>query len=320
MGLWDRFARRRGPRADGPRDDVLPALSTEQARELVRLARQVLAELGAEAVHLDGGGLRLADGQVYGLHNVSVQAAGAPFTQWPELLREHFSRMLAVSQQDEQAVVAPEQVFLRLRNADDLRGLQPPLGYPAQEVLPGILALVSIDHPTHVTELTQDLGPTGLDLAGAAELGLRNLRGLPEPAATTVLAQEDDPTSAVHLLVSEDLFGASRLLVLDEVLQAALAHQLGELGAFVVVPHRHLLGVHLPMTAAGTLAALSLLTQVGMGEHADAPGPVSPFVFHVDRSGEGRQVVFAGEDGTPQLRPDGRVVEVLEALGLFGQG
>lgn len=316
MGFMDRFRRDSGPSAEGPRDEELRALSVEQARHFSALARQVLAELGSEATISDGA-LWLAGGQTYGLHNLSVQAAATPFRDWDALVRDHLSTMLAIDESPPSGPPLPEQVFLKLRNRFDLDLTENPLGYPAREVFPDILALVAVDHPTHVAEVLGELDQVGGDLARASELGLRNLGALPPPDMHEMVGDETEPGSAVHLFVSDDFFGASRVLVLDQLLRDALGRAVGEHGVFVIVPNRHILGVHLPTTATGTLTALSMLVGIAREQSSAEAGPISPHVYHLDRAGHGAQVSFTEPDGSPAIRATGQVEDAFRSLGII---
>lgn len=68
------------------------------------------------------------------------------------------------------------------------------------EPLPGLMAVLAIDTPTHVAEPMHL--PEGLpDVGTAMELALRNLRELPDPDHDSLLLDDDGPTSRVHVLV-----------------------------------------------------------------------------------------------------------------------
>lgn len=114
------------------------------------------------------------------------------------------------------------------------------------EPLPGLMAVLAIDTPTHVGEPMHL--PEGLpDVGTAMELALREL---PDPDHDSLLLDDDEPTSRVHVLVADDYFGASRVLVL----------------------------VVLPAAGPGVLPGLEWLAQFAAGEFETQPGPVTPHV------------------------------------------
>lgn len=315
---WNIFNRKRKePEAaqpdaaeQGP-DALLPALSEGQAREFTRLVYQTLAERGREGVVSDGA-LHFNDGSSHGLHNLSIAAAEADPRIWPTLVREHVQAMEQIDAETDD-IPADDTVFLRLRMREDLGDEEP--AYQALEPFPGVLALVAVDRPTHVKELSGDLSQVG-SYERAVELGRRNLAALPLPAVERLLADDEDEGSAVHLLMSDDFFGASRAIILEDILDRALGTSIPEAGVFLVVPNRHLLAVHIPTGSPSTVGALSLLSNIGFGECKSAPGPISPFVYHVSRDGSGAQVSSI-QDGKVVFSVIGQVEDAFRTLGLL---
>lgn len=314
MGLFERFRRQQ---SDEWRSSILPALTDEQSGALHRLSGAVLADLGQQAVPSGDGGMRLPDGEVLGLHNLSLQVAELPPEQWDAVVRDHFTRLMALDRGSPTTLAEPSQIYLKLRHRDDL--VDTPVAYPAREVLPDVLALVTVDYPTHTFELTESLDAVGGDLEAASQHAMRNLAALPEPGVNLVLPIDQDATSLVTMLSSDDFFAASRLLVLDDLLARLPLPgpgQVGEHGALVIVPSRHLMGVHL-ITGRGTMAAVDVLISTATTAYGELPGPISPHVFHLSQDGQATQASFTGADGTPEFYVKGPVEQAFRAWGLL---
>lgn len=107
-------------------------------------------------------------------------------------------------------------------------------------------------------------GPTAVDA----------LRRLPLP-------RHRELTSEVHTFVADDVLGASRLLILDELLAALLHVERPSHGVLVIAPNRHLLAVHVLTRLDAVAPALQLMSELALVEHRLA-GPVSPWVYYRD--------------------------------------
>lgn len=296
-------------------DPALPALSREDALTIDRLAREAVAQRGVE-VTSDGAGLLTAmDGRTYGLSNVAARAAAQSRTGWPELVAGHVEGLLASHDIPEPQSLdeVRTQVYPRLRWSEDLPDL-PSYVVPA---LPGIVVLAAIDYPSHVAEL---IGDDAVERLGGwpaiLEQGITNLRAL-EPMHHQVLQGDPERDDAdVHVLTSDDFFGPSRLLVLDEVM-AGLGIPASPHGVLVAVPNRHLLVVH-PITGLGVVGAMQLTARISTGECDSQPGAVSPHVYYRPASGAmGEQVTHVDEDGAMTIQVDGALAEAFGALGLL---
>lgn len=252
------------------------------------LARADLAGRGREVI-IRAGHLELADGQVYGLHNLSVAASRVREREWPALVARHMDTMLA--SRDSEGPPDPGRVLVQLRLRADLPVLP---HYDAVEPVPGLVANIAIDHPQHVVEA--GALPEGVpDVATAMRLARANLAELPLPRYGTTLADADEPTSRVHLFGADDFFGAARLLVIHDVLERAdVAYGAG--GLLVAMPYRHVLVVH-PVTGPGIVRAVEWLVRFAEGAYEVEPGPVSPHVYHLAADGRTSVITRPGESG-----------------------
>lgn len=205
-------------------------------------------------------------------------------------------------------------LYPRLRWAPDLPG---PVPSYAARPLPGVVELASVDHPTHVTDL---LSNEAVERIGgwptARRVAMANLRALPALHQDTIHAARGRDDSVVHVLTSSDHFGASRVLVLPEVLEM-LRLEPPPHGVLVAVPNHQLLALH-PVVGPGAVAALQLLARISTGEHDQHPGPVSRHVYFVPASGAGaEQVTSFGDDGTLTVEVAGALAGAFAALGLI---
>jgi hypothetical protein len=209
---------------------------------------------------------------------------------------------------------ARELLLVKLRAVEDLPDPRPRY---APEVLPGVLAVAALDYPTHVSELLAD---ERLDELGGweavREVAWANLRRLPAPHHQELQGDAGSDDSSVHVLTTDDFFGASRLLLVEELL-AGLGVERPPHGVLLTVPHRHLLAVHV-LRGPGVVAAVDVLVRLAAGEHAGRPGPVSPHVYFRAADGRTQQVTHLEPDGTTAVRVDGAFAEAFAALGLLG--
>jgi len=296
-------------------DPVLPVLSRDDAARLVALTRQVFAEHGRETVP-DGQGALVGQGHVHGLSNLAATLSLVPRREWPDVVRRHVGTMLRAHDTVEPADLeeARELLLVKLRAAQDVPDPRPAY---APEVLPGVLAVAALDYPTHVSELLADERLAALGgWEAVREVAWANLRRLPPPERQDLHGDPDDDDSVVHVLTTDDFFGASRVLLLDEVL-AGLGVERPSHGVLLAVPNRHLLAVHV-LRGPGVVAAVDVLVRLAAGEHAGRPGPVSSHVYFRAADGRAQQVTSVDDDGATVVRVDGPLAEAFDALGLLG--
>jgi hypothetical protein len=178
-------------------------------------------------------------------------------------------------------------------------------GAPDQEFARGRLIAPGLRQVTVTVRRGAVSGPVDpADLGGwtqASRLGVEGLRRLRSPRHSALRT----PTGArVDTFVSDDVFGASRLLVLDQLLADHLLVERPEHGLLLAVPNRHLLAVHLLESITAVPAALELLAELALVEHRIA-GPVSPWVYY--RSPSGQLSLLTSVEG------DGRLHETFDA-------
>ena len=294
-------------------DEALPMLDRQDATQLAALAREAFAEVGLETTLDEPGVLRGADGHRFGLWNLAATVATLPRRDWPAQARQHARLMVEAHSTAEVTDLdsVRDRILLKLAAREEL-----PFSPPAYavDVAPGLVGLVAVDHPTHVQTIGKDsaLDPLG-GWDAVRDVALGNLRRLRSQERHEVLGDDAEPTSRVHVFVG-DFFGASRLIVLDDVLRDELGVERPAHGALVAVPHRHVLVVHV-VQGPGVVSALRLMAGFAAGEHAGAAGSLSPHVFHA-RHGRIEQVTETGPGG-PSVHVRGSLQDAFRALGLL---
>lgn len=298
--------------AESTPDPELPPLTRELADWLRERVVAELAGLGLP-VEARGDHLVAADGQVYGLGNLAATLAAAQRRERERVVATHARGILAMRDFREPttleeitgivvARVLPDHPVHTPRDPDASAG--PTLG-------PGLVVRASLDFPTHVSTLT-DLAPFG-GWAAVEPYATANLRALPAPDHEVLRPVRD---AEVHVFASDDLFGASRLLLLDDLLSGRLHRERPAHGVLVAVPNRHLLAVHV-LAGPEVMRAMSTLVQLARGEF-EGPGPVSPEVYHRSPDGTMQQVTGPGADGGVEVHVTGAFGDAMAALGLAG--
>ncbi|GCD20099.1 hypothetical protein ACFO3K_11660 [Cellulomonas algicola] len=308
MGL---FSRGRDRAADRP-DPDLPSLSAEQADWL---RARVVAELGVAGVGVEARGDHLvaADGQVYGLGNLAAMVATAPRRERDAVVATHVGGLLTMRdfREPETLEEITGIVVARVLPDDPAHAPRDPDGDAGPDLGPGLVVRACLDFPTHVSTVT-DLAKFG-GWAAVEPYATANLRALPAPDHQVLRPARG---AEVHVFASDDLFGASRLLLLDDLLASHLHLERPAHGVLVAVPNRHLLALHV-LAGPEVTHAMSTLISLARGEF-DGPGPVSPEVFYRSPDGTLQQVTGPAEDGGVAVLVTGAFAEAMAALGLVG--
>lgn len=301
-------------------DAILPPLSVDEARWLVAKASAAMRSGGAEVTYDGSGSLSGMDGRRYGLGNLAVMLSNAPRRRWPGTVARHVETLLEAQKRPTPRTLADIQdiVVARITPTGPItsRDIPRPPRY-APSLGPDLHVLAALDYPTHVTTLGAD---DALDAFGGWEAvgpyAEANLRRLPPPVHSVLHGDEDRTDTGVHLFTSDDFHGASRVLLLDELLATYAGTEAPAHGALFVVPNRHVLAAH-PVEGLGVIAAARLLVQIVQIEHEDAPGPVSPHVYYRAADGAVERISRIEDDGRFVMDASGSFGSALAALGLL---
>lgn len=300
-----------GKSKDAAPVSALPPLSPAEAERLTQMVCDHVQSLGLVVLEA-GDGVVKTDRSVLGLHNLAQNLYDIPEEHWPDRIETHL-RVLLGALERVKDTVEPEQVYLKLRCMDDIPDTP---SYDAKEVLPGVWALLAIDYPDSVSE---SLGLEGLghlgDWGALQEIAMKNIRSLPLPEYQATAGNEDQPDSLVHIFFSEDFFGASRFLILDELMKVFGVDK-GQHGIFVAVPNRHILLVHV-LEGPGVIDAVGLMASITHGESASS-GPVSSSGYYISPEGEMQTVLDLDESGNMRMMVEGVLADQFVELGLLG--
>lgn len=247
-------------------------LTTNQYERLRNLVRRSPAFIGMRVVvHDDWVEVVEPEELELGLGPVLDAVADAPVDQWPDLVDDCLERLLRALTGGSPELDGPtEQVLDRI-----YARLRPAKGHPdgwwtyARELAPGLLVVLALDHPDHITILNDDhVQRHGFDRL--LDVGLDNLCGqLPETYAAC---------DGVYLLSGSDHVG-STVLVMPWVVEAVTGAPDLPHGVLVAMPNRATLVFHVLRDGAGARYALGEIARLAAEYYEDTPGPLSPKVY-----------------------------------------
>lgn len=247
-------------------------LTTDEHERLRNLVRRSPAFIGMRVV-VGEDQVEIVEPEelVFGLGPVADAVAGAPADRWPDLVDERLARIVAALTSGAPALDGPtEQVLDRVHAR-----LRPVDGSPvdwwryASEFAPGLLVVLALDHPDHVSILNDEqVRRHGVDQLFDA--GLNNLATrLPDGYATA---------DGVYILTGGD-FVASTVLIMPYVLDAVTGTTDSPHGVLVAVPDHRTLVFHVLRDGTSARHALAEIARLAAEYHADSPNPLSPHVY-----------------------------------------
>ncbi|MFC7218410.1 hypothetical protein ACFQLX_09545 [Streptomyces polyrhachis] len=278
MGVfrWGRGERRDGRAA--PRDTAFEFFSATEGALFRRSVREAFAEHGLE-VTLYAEHAVDDTGREFGLNNLAASCHHDErgVRLWPQLVRRHISVLLrTLDGPSALETMAPEQLLGRVypRVVESALVERGPFDY-ARQLTPGLSEVLALDLPESVMLLNDEaLDPLG----GAAALraqAVRNLRELPVEGHEAV---DQGDGQRFHVVMGDSFFTASRVLLLDELVQRVTGRPLGPDGALVAMPFRHQLVFH-PIEDIHVIPSLGGMARYAAAGHEDAVGPVSPHIY-----------------------------------------
>lgn len=250
------------------------------------------------------------DGTQYGLSNLAANLATIARDRWPEAVHQH-ARVMVQAQHSESSIAladVSDRIYLRLHH-EDAYPARPEYGEPP---LPGVVALVAIDHPDHVQSLLSLDGVGSWDEVRAA--ALENIRRLPPMTPHLTFADAENRRAPIHVFDTDDVFASSRFFVLDQLL-GQIGVERPAHGVLLIVPSRHVLALHV-LDGPDVVLAIRGLVNLGRGQHDGHAGAISPDVYYLAADGRTQQLTSLGEDGQTVVTIDGAIAEAFAALGL----
>ena len=202
------------------------------------------------------------NGDQYWLHNLQLQCAQRPQSEWAEAVEFHFTQQLAASAEPELHELTDAEFLAQVRTrlqVPDTSGILS--ARYARPVFDGLVAELNRDLPTVVKTMGDD-DVAGRDLDFVYEVGQRNTDA--EPCEVQALDRK------VFALTGDSFFIASKALnmprLVDTVLDGA------PLGVVFSVPHRSLMFLH--AVGAGSPDAVGWLASATVGQTENPPGGV----------------------------------------------
>lgn len=253
-------------------DAHLPLLTVAQADRLRSLTADHFAARHGIRPTVEADVLEY-DGHRHPLTNLARWCLDAPEDAWPELVRQHFTRLESASRGDEDAQELLRHTRLRLLPSDAFPADAADQFRYVRPVAEDLLAALALDTPESVRILGDaDVARAGLDALWAA--GRANL--LAEPVEHTEVRSASG--ALLHSVHGDSHFVSSKALVLPELVRDVTGRDLPEAGALVAVPTRHLLAFH-PIQDGTVVDAVNDLGAYALGAYQDGPGSLTPRLY-----------------------------------------
>lgn len=235
------------------------------------------------------------------LGNLRAQVATKPLAHWPRDVDRFVAAMTGSGEADE----VPEEVLPRLLNPS----MFPPerleaVRDAALTLSPELLVLPAFDLPDSVHTRTEVAGLGGWEVVWPTAIA--NLRRLPAPEHRPV----GDGAARVMLFESEDMFGASRVLIVEDLLRAALG-EAGQAphGVLFAAPARDLLAVHILGDGPAGPATVTLNSVSSF----ERQGALTRFLHYRSPDGQYQQVSSMGPEGRVRVEVSGAFEAALGA-------
>ncbi|PWD49534.1 hypothetical protein C8046_01190 [Serinibacter arcticus] len=186
----------------------------------------------------------------------------------------------------------------------------------ARVLTPDLYLLPAIDRPDTVETVLHPETYGGWEAIWP--VAVANLRSLPRPDHRRIEAGPgQEGVGTVHLFETEDFFGATRLLVVEEVLAQALGEPVdASHGLLVAMPGRQSLGVHVlgpdPVAMNNAIRTLVNLAR------ADLPGALIDQVHYRSPDGTLQRISRTTDEGGAAVLVKGAFADALGRLGLTG--
>ena len=251
---------------------TIQGLNARDTRWLVREVEAILRELDRAWTVVDEVAFELSTGQLLGLDNLARRLQLSPRAHWQQLVRNQVTTLLSLATPPES--IAPEALRPKLEQPGTMGDLE----YKPLEPLPGLHAVLSAQMPG----FTIQMGNLNLvdDRDDAYAVALENLTTLPRPRHARRRLDPHLPESWVEYLEADDSFGASRVMVLPELVRSVLQRDFPASGVLVAVPTKFDLWIHLPVDDSVVDTAL-LLAYSAYARCTSNPFPLSPDVYLV---------------------------------------
>jgi hypothetical protein len=250
--------------------------------------------------------------QQLGLLNLAQNCAHNDESDWPDIIQTHF-RIMAKSRDEHEVLEerlgdferVAEFLMVRLWPDSYLRDIGPDKILHRRDV-PGTITALVFDLPSSVRNVTpEEIKPWGKSAEELFDLGLANLR---ENCIPNVTEQDLGDGVTVTLFADESFFVASHALLLEDH-----EHCVGDFGALVGIPHRHVLLAY-PIKNLSVVPALHRMAPIVIGMEREGPGSLSHRLYWYQK-GHFTDLPFELKDRVLQFSPPEEFVEMMNLLG-----
>lgn len=253
----------------------------------------------------------LGGAQQLGLLNLAQNCAHNDEKEWPEIIQGHFRIM-------EKSHLEHEVLQDRLTNFDRVGELLSVRLWPESYVrelggdkilfrrdVPGTISALVFDLPSSVRNVTPEESEAwGKSLDTLFDVGLANLR---ENCIPDVTDQDLGEGVSVTLFSDESFFVASHALLLEDHDEC-----LGNFGALVGIPHRHVLLAY-PVNDLQVLPAIHRLIPIIHGMERDGPGSLSRRLYWY-KDGAFTDLPYELDQKVLRFSPPDEFVEMMNLL------
>ena len=273
-----------GAAADGGEagyDAELTFFRVDEAQRFRALVRHEVAELGWEMTVLPGS-LVSDDGRQWGLWNVGALAHAAERgeAEWPEVVRDHFTRILAPGHGATEGLTGEEyleRLHVRLVEGAPLGQLGSDFEH-AVEWADGVVRLPVVDLPDSVATPPASDIRRHADMATALDRSWRNTRALLDTEELVAERVEREGRWFTCVL-GDSFFTASFVLFLPELVHRFQPGADLERGVVFSAPYRHQVNFRVVDSPTAALDALLLIPRFTVLGFEDSPGPLSPHTY-----------------------------------------
>jgi hypothetical protein len=241
---------------------------------------EMLAEFrrrGYEPRLTGDGGIDAAGGRnpgVYGLFNIAQVCHANDRGVWPRIIRDHVGMLdSAAALAGEPMEIETARPLLRVR-LFRVADTQPNLldSIVKRELAPDLLGALAIDLPTTVRTCSDDdVEHWGISVDEAFGIAIANLADEVRGYVREELDLGDGQTG--HMFLGDTFFVPSQIVRFAEIVDDA-----GN-GALVVLPNRHQLAWHVISSGAGTVAAITSMTDIAATGYREGPGSLTPDLY-----------------------------------------
>ena len=244
--------------------------------------------------------------QTLGLTNLAQVCHGEPAGRWPGLVDEFLDALGAAAEAEAlRASIDSARAHLKMRLYPDDYAAGVDVELAARPFAESVIAVAVLDLPTSVQTITaDDIERWGVSVDEVFAAALANTRG---EGPTDRDSAEVAEGVTIDVLFGDSFFTTTAVSWLGELVE------IGERGALVAIPHRHMILVH-PITDAGAVQAVGHMIAMARRFYVEGPGSLSQHLYWW-RGGElVWQPASVDDEGHIEFHPTDEFMLALESL------